>query len=84
MRPACPLLPAPSRRLSWRDLEGAADEPELYLNCLAYAQQLWQDNLPARALLAVDRALYCDLPAGHPALAAHPLPTPCPTPSSAG
>lgn len=74
MRPACPLLPAPSRRLSWRDLEGAADEPELYLNCLAYAQQLWQDNLPARALLAVDRALYCDLPAGHPALAAHPLP----------
>lgn len=64
----------PSRQLSWRDLEGAADETELYLTCLAYAQQLWQDNLPARALLAVDRALYCDVLPSDPALKSHPLP----------
>jgi len=74
MRAPCPLLPAAPRRLSWRDLEAARDEPELYLTCLAYAQQLWRDNLPARALLAVDRALYCDIPGGHAVLATHPLP----------
>ena len=74
MPSACPLLPRPLARMSWRDLESAHDDAELYLNCLRYAQQLWQDNLPARALLAVDRALYCDIPAGHPLLAEHPLP----------
>lgn len=74
MRPACPSLPHPTAPMSWRDLEGARDEAELYLNCLRYAQQLWRENLPARALLAVDRALYCDVPAGHPVLAGHPLP----------
>lgn len=74
MRPACPLLPHPLAPMSWRDLEAARDEADLYLRCLRYAQQLWQDNLPARALLAVDRALYCDVPAGHAVLAEHPLP----------
>lgn len=74
MRPACPLLPHPLAPMSWRDLESAPDERELYLRCLRYAQQLWRDNLPARALLAVDRALYCDLPSGDPVLVEHPLP----------
>jgi hypothetical protein len=36
--------------------------PELYRLCLEYGQQLWLEDLPARALLAVDRALYCDVP----------------------
>lgn len=74
MRPACPLLPHAASTLSWRDLESARDPSELYLRCLCYARQLWQDNLPARALLAVDRALYCDLRAGDPVLDKHPLP----------
>lgn len=75
--PDCPLLPAPAGRMSWRDLEAAKaiDEPTHYLTCLRYARQLWEtDGLPARALLAVDRGLFCDVPAGHPALAANPLP----------
>ena len=74
MRPACPLLPPATSTLSWRDLESAPDPSELYRRCLRYAQQLWQANLPARALLAVDRALYCELRAGDPALDEHPLP----------
>jgi hypothetical protein len=73
---ACPLLPKASRRLSWRDLEALKSEngPELYRCCLEYGQQLWLENLPARALLAVDRALYCDVPSGDPILSVHPLP----------
>lgn len=74
MRPACPLLPPVTSTLSWRDLESAPDQAELYRRCLRYAQQLWQANLPARALLAVDRALYCDLRADDAALDEHPLP----------
>ena len=75
--PPCPLLPAPAARMSWRDLEAAraVDEPSHYLACLRYARQLWEtDGLPARALLALDRGLFCDIPTGHPALEAHPLP----------
>ena len=75
--PACPLLPEPEGRMSWRDLEAAkaADEATHYLTCLRYARQLWEDEgLPARALLAVDRGLFCELPSGHPFLARHPLP----------
>lgn len=75
--PPCPLLPEPLLRMSWRDLEAAKaiDEPTHYLTCLRYARQLWEtDGLPARALLAVDRGLFCDVPAGDAALAQHPLP----------
>ena len=75
--PACPLLPEPEGRMSWRDLEAAkaADEATHYLTCLRYARQLWElEGLPARALLAVDRGLFCELPSGHPLLARHPLP----------
>lgn len=62
--------------MDWRDLAEHRDEPgaELYLLCLEYAQQLWLDDLPARALLAVDRALYCDVPADAAELRAYPLP----------
>lgn len=62
--------------MDWRDLAEHRDEPgaELYLRCLEYAQQLWLDDLPARALLAVDRALYCDVPADAAELRAYPLP----------
>jgi hypothetical protein len=75
--PRCALLPEPQARMSWRDLEAAreVDEPTHYLACLRYARQLWEtDGLPARALLALDRGLFCDVPGGHPFLADHPLP----------
>lgn len=72
----CPFLPSCGRTLSWRDLAAWRDErgTELYLTCLEYAQQLWLDGLPARALLAVDRALYCDVPTGNEVLTAYPMP----------
>ena len=75
-RPGCPTLPSPDGPMSWRDLEAARQEgePSHYLACLRYGQWLWTRGLPARALLAVDRGLFCDVPSGDPALAAHPLP----------
>jgi hypothetical protein len=62
--------------LSWRDLAEFREDggAELYLLCLEYGQQLWLDGLPARALLAVDRALYCDVAASAEVLQAYPLP----------
>lgn len=72
----CPFLPSCGRPLSWRDLNALRDDqgPELYRLCLEYGQQLWLDDLPARALLAVDRALYCDVPATAEVLNDYPMP----------
>jgi hypothetical protein len=62
--------------LTWRDLNALRDNQgaELYRLCLEYGQQLWLDDLPARALLAVDRALYCDVPEGDVALTEYAMP----------
>ena len=72
----CPFLPSCGRALSWRDLAIWREErgPELDLTCLEYGQRLWLDGLPARALLAVDRALYCDVAPEDDAVVAYPLP----------
>ncbi len=72
----CPFLPSCGRPLSWRDLNAHRDGqgPELYRLCLEYAQQLWLDGLPARALLAVDRALYCAVPTEAEVLREYPMP----------
>ena len=72
----CPYLPGVKRALSWRELNALREDQgaELYLLCLEYGQQLWCENLPARALLAVDRALYCDVPAEAVCLKLNPLP----------
>ncbi len=72
----CPFLPSCGRTLSWRDLAEHREErgAELYLLCLEYGQQLWLEGLPARALLAVDRALYCDVAGTEEALRNYPLP----------
>jgi hypothetical protein len=72
----CPFLPSSARRYSWRDLAEFRENQgaELYQRCLEYGQQLWLDHLPARALLAVDRALYCDIPAEAAILKKWPLP----------
>lgn len=72
----CPFLPSCGRTLSWRDLAEHREErgAELYILCLEYGQQLWLDGLPARALLAVDRALYCDVKESDEALRTYPLP----------
>ena len=72
----CPYLPSGQKKLSWRELNALRDDQgeELYLLCLEYGQQLWLENLPARALLAVDRALYCDVSADAECLINYPLP----------
>ena len=72
----CPFLPSCGRPLSWRDLNALRDDqgPELYRLCLEYGQQLWLDDLPARALLAVDRALYCDVSGDADVLIEYPMP----------
>ena len=72
----CPFLPSCGRALSWRDLNALRDDqgPGLYRLCLEYGQQLWLDDLPARALLAVDRALYCDVPSDAEELREYPMP----------
>jgi hypothetical protein len=72
----CPFLPSCGRPLTWRDLNAlrANQGAELYRLCLEYGQQLWLDDLPARALLAVDRALYCDVPEGDVALTEYAMP----------
>lgn len=62
--------------MDWRSLNQyrAKQGAEFYEAALRYAQQLWGQGLPARALLAVDRALYADL-CGHEAILRNwPLP----------
>jgi hypothetical protein len=72
----CPYLPPARQKLSWRELNALRDDQgeKLYLLCLEYGQQLWLSDLPARALLAVDRALYCDVSAESDCLKKYPLP----------
>lgn len=64
------------RRLDYTALRPLREEngASLYLTSLAYAQQLWLDRLPARSILALDRAFFCALPSGHPVLEKHPMP----------
>lgn len=72
----CPHLPDPVETMDWRHLNAHRNKQggAFFLTALRYGQQLWAQNLPARALLAVDRALYADLKGDEPELAAHPLP----------
>lgn len=72
----CPYLPPSRQKLSWRDLNALRDDQreKLYQLCLEYGHQLWLENLPARALLAVDRALYCDVSADSEILKQYPIP----------
>ncbi len=72
----CPLLPAPRRQMDYRGLRAARGGPPaaLLVEALAYGHYLWIHGLPARALLALTRGLYCDVRAGDPVLHIHPLP----------
>ena len=72
----CPHLPDPVEAMDWKHLNAHRETlgGEFFLTALRYGQQLWTDNLPARALLAVDRALYANLKGDEPELRDHPLP----------
>lgn len=72
----CPFLPVPDEVLTAASLEtyGKARGAEFYLAALRYAQSLWRQGFPARALLLVNRALGCELNGGEPVLQEWPLP----------
>lgn len=61
----CPFLPEPSeRRFTAEDIHalGAERSERFYHTAMGYAQTLWLDGFPAKALLLVNRALSCVLP----------------------
>jgi len=65
---ACPFLPSPPILMSYRDLQKATGNTVTKPNGLhqaacAYANYLWIHRQPARAILALCRAVYID-PAG--------------------
>lgn len=73
----CPFLPFAEGPLDYRSLAQHREGPrggEFYLAALTYAQQLWLRELPARAILALVRALYADEPPEAEQLAAWPPP----------
>jgi hypothetical protein len=62
----CPLLPAALPHMSYRNLRTAAPASlndtaghlQFFHTCLQYGQYLWLQQLPARAILALCRAIY--------------------------
>ncbi|EDY84407.1 hypothetical protein VDG1235_4038 [Verrucomicrobiia bacterium DG1235] len=63
--------------MDWRSLNRFRKDErgeEFYLTCLQYGQHLWQQGLPARAILCLDRAWGADLHGHEPILADWPLP----------
>lgn len=60
--PPCPYLPGARPAMSYRDLRLARSEgpPYLFRTSLEYAQFLWGQSQPARAILALCRAVYLD------------------------
>ncbi len=71
-----PLLPPIDR--PWRAAEmnvfGKTRGPDFYLAAHCCAQSLWQEGLPAQAILMLNRALSAPLPASEPILQTWPLP----------
>lgn len=72
----CPHLPPAAEPLTAACLHAAGTErgEAFYLKALEYAQSLWQQGFPARALLLINRALGCALDAGDTVLNRWPLP----------
>lgn len=68
----CPFLPVPPEELHAHclDTHGQERGPAFYDTALHYAQSLWLQGFPARALLLLNRALGCELTGHEP----HPLP----------
>lgn len=60
----CPFLPTSDRRYTAEDIHalGADRSERFYSTAMNYAQTLWLDGFPAKALLLVNRAFSCVLP----------------------
>jgi hypothetical protein len=72
----CPYLPEADPAMTWQSLNSFKDSRDIrfYLAALKYAQVLWLKVLPARAVLALDRALLSDLSGHEPEMTNWPLP----------
>jgi hypothetical protein len=72
----CPLLPAVDH--VWQASEilqfGKERGADFYEASLHYAQSLWQQGLPAQAILQLNRALACHLSLSEPVMQRLPLP----------
>lgn len=51
-------LPDPDPAMTWRDLRSHADSSEFHTAACRYANFLWMQSTPARAILALCRAIY--------------------------
>ncbi|MGF1448649.1 MAG: hypothetical protein ACFB20_04460 [Opitutales bacterium] len=58
--PLCPYLPSVAQQLDWRHVHRFRRAPsaEFPKAALEYAQSLWLEGHPARAILLIDRALF--------------------------
>ena len=74
----CPWLPPQEEPLSaaWMARLGEERGPEFYMAALQYAQSLWRQGFPARAILLLNRALGCGLDGTESVLRQWPLPYP--------
>lgn len=72
----CPFLPVPGGLLTAASVQCLGDDrgPDFYLAALNYAQSLWLQGFPARAILLLNRALGCALDGSEPLLRQWPLP----------
>jgi hypothetical protein len=75
-RSPCPLLPSIETRLTAHETArfGSDRGPEFYVAALRYAQSLWLEAKPGRAILLIDRALGADVAGEDPVFATWPLP----------
>ena len=77
MNPPCPFLPSIDRHQRASEVPAPAREErgaDFYLDCLRCAQSLWQQELPAQALLQCNRALSLPISGDEPILREWPLP----------
>lgn len=66
----CPFLPVPAGEMSYRDLRqdpgsGQDAATSRFTSACTYANYLWMSGVPARAILALCRAIYLDPKALH-------------------
>jgi hypothetical protein len=74
--PVCPHLPTPRPNMDWRIYEpyGETRGAGFYGAALEYGHFLWHRQLPARAILCLDRAMGADLGGDEPVVNSWPIP----------
>lgn len=74
--PPCPYLPTVTCALPITHTRKHREEcgVDFYLACLELAQSLWLQQLPAQAMLQLNKSMMAVLPADHQILKSHPIP----------